>query len=257
MRLHAALLLAFAGTALSGCGTNVGRYFESRGLDLYESVPISVAYGLGLMAQVRATPFAGIGIGYADVTRFGMDDTRYGPVWTEKERGFPVVMYYRVQHYLDRTRRFAGGEPHWRGEDYRARASSWIVIPGFPRDGDFVMPLPGPLDPPGVVPFTYEPWLAALPAYVRNAPWHYPDIRWWELVNVEAGVVLGPIGLRVGVSGLQLVDFVLGIFLLDFPGDDVRNFPVIWPDPHARPSFEPAPADAGGKVESAAKTDGG
>lgn len=229
--------------ATLGCSTNIGRYGESRALDFLDIVPVSVAGGLGAMAQVRATPFVGLGLGYANVVRLGSDEQRFGPIWTEKERGIPVIVYYRVQTYEDRKRRFSGGDPIWWDETYRSRGNSWIILPGFPRDGEYLVPLPGPFDPPERHLWTIDPWLPYVPPYAIRAPWHFPDWAWWNFLNVEAGVVAGPVGVRVGISPIQALDFVLGIFLVDFVLDDPRTFPILWPDPDAAPSFPDAPAN--------------
>lgn len=236
-------LLLCALVSAAGCGTNLARYGHSRALDLMDSVPVSVAGGIGLLAQVRATPLVGLGIGYANTTRVGSDDQRFGPIWTEKERGFPIVTYYRVQTYDGREGRWAGGDPIWWSETYRARASSWIVLPGFPREGDVLVPMPGPTDPPVRDLWNFEPWLPFKPAYHHRAHWHWPWFSWTNLLNVEAGIVAGPVGLRLGVSPIQLVDFVGGLFLLDFALDDVRSYPILWPDPDAPPSFPDDPGD--------------
>jgi len=232
-------LLLCGSLALAGCSTNLGRYGHSRALDLMDSFPASVATGMGLLAQVRVTPLVGIGLGYANTTRYGTDDQRFGPVWTEKERGIPIVSYYRIQIYLDREDRWSGGNPLWWPEAYRARASSWIVLPGFPREGDVLVPIAAPLDPPDEDLWNFEPWLPITAAYHSPVHWHWPDYSWTNLLNVELGVVLGPVGARLGVSPIHLVDFIFGIFRFDFAMDDVRTFPVLWPDPDAPPSFPP------------------
>jgi hypothetical protein len=246
-RIHRALLL-LAVTAICGCaGTNLERYGRSRALDFADSLPVSVAGGLGLLVQARVTSLAGIGLGYANTTRYGFDDQRFGPVWSEKERGVPVLSYYRVQHYEGREKRWSGGDPKWWSESYRARASSLIVLPGFPREGDVLVPIPGPLDAPAVDLWNFEPWIPFFNAYHHRAPWHWPGFSWVNLTNVEVGIVLGPVGLRLGVSPIQLVDFIGGIFLYDFALDDIRSYPVLWPDPDATPSFpaEPSATPAG------------
>ncbi len=236
-RAHSAVLLLLS-LALAGCrGTNLGRYGSSRALDFMDSIPVSVGGGLGLLAEVRATPFVGLGIGYADMVRAGIDDQRFGPLWTEKERGYPIVTYYRIQAYVDREDRWSGGDANWRDEEYRGRGSSWIILPAFPRDGESFVPLPGPLDKPERELWNFDPWLPFTPPYVQWVAYEWPLYSWVNILNVEVGVDVGVVGLRVGVSPIQLLDFVGGIFLFDFARDDVREYPTLWPDPEAETSF--------------------
>lgn len=230
--LCASLLLA-----TSACGTNLSHYGQSRALDLMDVIPISFAGGIGLLAQARVTPLCGIGIGYANTIRVGSDDQRYGPLWHEKERGIPIFRYYRIEAYEDFEVRWPGGDPLWWYEDRRARAVSYLFLPGYIRDGDFLTPLPSPLDPAETDLWTFRSWLAGWPPYVIRVPWNWPPYSRWNMLNVEAGVVAGPVGVRLGVCPLQVFDFVLGLFRVDLACDDVRIFPVLWPDPDAEPSF--------------------
>ncbi len=61
-------------------------------------------------------------------------------------------------------------------------------------------------------------------AYVPFGPWSNQDgeggFEWPLSLDVEASVHLGYLGVRAGVSPLQLVDFVLGWFGADLGGDD-------------------------------------
>lgn len=219
------LLLALATTPLlGGCSAH---YAKSRGLDLMDAVPISAGAGLGLLAEVRATPYVGLGLGYANSWRVGTDEQRLGPLWWEKERGIPVWRYYRHQNYLEETSRWSGGHLRFR-EERRNRAASLIVAPGMVREGLV--------------------WFPIYPPYMITKHWEWPNWSGWDLLNVEAGVFLGVVGIRVGVSPFQLIDFILGLATIDLAEDDVRDEPLRWPDPGAGPpSFddvEPVPSGA-------------
>jgi len=183
-----------------------------------DSIPLSAGAGLGLSAEVRATPYAGLGIGYANDWRFGTDEQRLGPVWYEQERGIPIWRYYRHQNYLEETDRWSGGHERFR-VDRRNRAASLIVAPGMVRDGLV--------------------WFPIYPPYMITKHWEWPNWSAWDLLNVEAGVFLGVVGVRVGVSPFQLIDFILGLATIDLADDDIRTDYIQWPDPGATPaSFE-------------------
>ncbi|MBL8768898.1 MAG: hypothetical protein JNL94_16115, partial [Planctomycetes bacterium] len=74
----------------------------------------------------------------------------------------------------------------------------------------------------------------------------------------EIGAFAGVIGVRVGISPLQFLDFVAGLTTWDPVGDDFQKLRVRWPDPGSPPSFEddedgyitPAEGDEGTAEES-------
>lgn len=214
-------LLLLAATLAAGCQSpEARRYGLSRVLDLVDVLPVSVGAGIGLAAEIRATPVVGIGLGYADDWRAGTDELRFGPLWWEEERGIPLYRYYRFQDYEDRLARIPGGIPEL-PDHHRYRASSAVFVPGFPQDSLF--------------------WFPLFPPYYLPASWTWTDWTAMELLNVEAGVFLGVVGIRVGVAPLQALDFVVGLFTLDMAGDDVRrDVAPRWPEPDvAPPSFPP------------------
>ena len=86
--LFGALLLLLAST---GCTTRVGRYGQSRVFDMADVLPASFASGRGLAVEVNATRFVGVGLGWADVWRYGFDEGRMGPFWREEIRALPPI----------------------------------------------------------------------------------------------------------------------------------------------------------------------
>lgn len=208
-RVASVLLL----TATFGC-----QYAEDRALDLYDAIPISVAAGYGASIEARLTPYLGLGAGWNQAWRAGMDEQRFGPLWWEKERGIPILRYYRYQDYLGRCERWSGGDPIWWGELKRKRASSFLIAPGMSRDGEFLFPL--------------------LPPYYIRSPWEWPKWAFVNVLNAEVGVFAGVIGVRVAISPLQFLDFVAGLTTWDPAGDDYQKLRVRWPDPGSEPSFE-------------------
>lgn len=223
-------------TLATGCSSSsVGRYFEARALDLTDVVPISVAVGYGLSAEARVTPFVGLGLGWAENTRYGRDNLRFGPVWWEKERGIPILRYWRYQDYEGRETRIAIGDRHWWDQQSRVIGNTLIVIPGVRRDGDLWFPFLPPY-------FIKENWEWT---YWSKEPINLLHFAWAiEILNAEVGVFLGCVGVRVGVGPVQALDFLLGLFTIDFVGDDPHEHHVVWPDPDAPPSFPPEDAEA-------------
>lgn len=219
------LLLVLGLPALcSGCNTAVGQYGTARALDLLDVVPFSLAVGYGISAEVRMSPYLGLGAGLANNWRIGMGVQRFGPVWYEKERGIPVWRYYRLQTYQGKASRISGGDPHFHDHERRYRASSLIVFPGMSREG--------------------QVWWPFYPPYFIKAPAEWPGWSLFELLDLEAGLFAGVVGARLALSPLQFVDFVLGVFTLDPAHDDPRTLPPLWPDPKAPASFQdddPAP----------------
>lgn len=242
MKLRTLSLLALSVLFFVGCGSpfrrwglathnldeTIGQYGKARALDLLDVAPISLAGGYGISVQFRITPFYGQGIGYTNNWRVGSGEQRFGPLWYEKERGIPIVGYYRFQSYQGVESRIPGGDPHYFDETSRYRANLLRIFPGMSREGRI--------------------WWPFIPPYHLKAEFEWPTWSLWSLLNVEAGVFAGVVGVRAGVSPLQVVDFVLGIFTLDFANDDPRTLAPLWPDPAAAPSFGPEAAGPGPSV---------
>ncbi|MFG0320545.1 MAG: hypothetical protein ACF8XB_24955 [Planctomycetota bacterium JB042] len=182
------LTLALLG--LAGCGTPAGDYWTARALDLADAVPVSFANGVGLGAEVRVTPFVGVGAGWAEVERYGFDAGRSGPRWSEREWGIPLWSYERVGRTLEDAESWPGGDPEEAGDVF-ARAATFVVWPQRACRDDGVA------------------------------------ARWsaWEALDVEVGLVLGFLGLRVGFSPLQTVDLLAGLLDHDPAGDDPEVAP--------------------------------
>ncbi|MFH0943812.1 MAG: hypothetical protein V2A76_01330 [Planctomycetota bacterium] len=215
--------LGYYGTTLGSIGTSLGNYGKARALDLLDVAPVSLAVGYGISAQFRATPFFGQGIGHTNNWRVGTGEQRFGPLWYEKERGFPIIGYYRFQSYQGVESRIPGGDPIYFDETSRYRASLLRIFPAMSREGQI--------------------WYPFLPPYHIKAAFEWPRWSIWNLLNVEAGVFAGVVGVRAAVSPLQIVDFVLGIITLDFANDDPRILRPLWPDPAAPSSFGQGGAD--------------
>jgi hypothetical protein len=195
--MRAATLAVGLASAAAGCGS----WWESRALDLWDVVPVAVEYDkeLGFSASARATPFIQTGLGVygidtTSVNSWGMGLGRWGPAW--KEAAVHVLIGTLEQQIIE-------GEPWPGGPDGRygevhegslARQSGNLLV---------FLPTAGIQHPP---PPPEDMW-AKLP------PWH-------GILDCEAHVFLGLVGMRLGFAPLQLPDFLLGFLGIDFVGDD-------------------------------------
>lgn len=91
--------------------------------------------------------------------------------------------------------------------------------------------------------------LGPVPARTLGGPWAYSlGLDPGTALDAELEAHLGYVGLRIGASPLQAIDWLLGWFLLDAAGDDLhrrlegKTFPA--PPPPAEPASQPAPARA-------------
>jgi hypothetical protein len=224
MRRAASLALALALVLLAGttgCTTRIGRYGQSRLLDLNDAVPIALSSGPGLLVHARVTEFVGVGAGYADVYCFGFDDARLGPYWYEEHSAIPLVNDIRRQTYPEDGDRWPGGWFKDQIEHQRYRANTFVFLPGLAKDG------------------------SNLPPMGEDAEWQWPRFAPWDRGRVEVGVVVLFAGARVGVAPLQAIDFLAGLVGFDPADDDVGYMPQE-KDSAAEIEGTTAPADSTG-----------
>ncbi|MCB9897094.1 MAG: hypothetical protein H6825_03705 [Planctomycetes bacterium] len=258
---------ALALLATAGC-TSPGAYWRSRGADLLDVVPMSIAHGWGIGISAQATPLLQVGLGITPIVsqRYGYDDRYIHGIWNEYQAGFPWSMFVADLDAIglvsvpDRPRHigfFEGGgitllyrwqvlrdAPSGEGERngyYEPNITSWGRHPPLTRESMGALIIPGA-----------RRWLefhdlrleqgdddltAVLGSPMRATLWGttregVPASRAWDLFELDA--FLGPIGARIGVRPIEFVDFVLGIFFLDPLLDDLPT-PI---------EFEPRPRDA-------------
>lgn len=253
-RLPSALLLlgllALGGLA-SGC-QQVSAYTRSRTLDLLDAVPMSVGWGWGVTASIKATPCFQFGLGLSPLVdqRFGFEDRRLWGYWHEFEADFPwsiwltdissvpprppdadvgrlfgdgPPIFYRWQ--LDRDAPL--GEGHHRGR-YEPQPRQWGRNPPYGREegGGFIVPaFRRKLDWHDLhLEQGDNETMHALSAPDRATLWQVsrdgPDEpQAWDLF--EADVFAGIVGLRLGFRPVEVADFFLGIIGIDFMNDDV------------------------------------
>jgi len=195
-----AIQSALVALALTGCATPAARYAGSRALDLFDVFPLSGRSGVGLYMSARATPFLGAGIGAYDALACGMGPRRWGPVWEEEGSGIGPV-YCVDESLLSR-----------RGKDLAN--SNLIQLPEWPAGPDALFE-----EAPG---WRSRGHVALVLPYLvrRDGDWaKLPP--WYSLLDCEADAFIGVIGLRIGFSPGEIVDFLAGLFGLDPSGDDI------------------------------------
>ncbi len=182
----------------SGCSGPVSRYLKSRGLDLWDCVPISVSKGLGGGVFGKVTPFVTPALGAYDSTAYGMASRRWGGSWGEAGIGFLLMSGWGDQYEREREdivfpSRFPGG-PDVRYNEGNVPNGTYFsrnvmnILMVFPME-------------------THE--------VVRETP------SWHSWLSAEAAVFIGVVGIRVGVCPDQVFDFFAGLFGFDPFGDDI------------------------------------
>lgn len=249
--LLALLLLLAASGVLPAC-RQVSAYGRSRTLDLLDTVPVSVGWGWGISASVEATPCFRLGLGLSPVVswRAGYEDRRLWGQWHEFEAAFPWTIWltdvskvperpeganegrlfgdglplmYRWQ--LDRDAPLGEGEHRGRWEPqlrqwgrnppYGRETGGGLVIPAFRRQLAWTDLHLQQGDDEGLRAIA-APDRATLWIVSRDGP---DELRAWD--RLEADLFLGIAGLRIGLRPVEGLDFLLGIFGLDFAADDV------------------------------------
>jgi len=252
IRLRRALFpIACAAGLLGGC-SQVSSYSRSRGLDLLDTFPMSIAWGGGVSVSVEGTPCLRAGLGLTPVVsdRFGFEDRRLWGTWNEFEAPFPWVLWLNDITSIpprpvgaDIGRPFGDGPPlmylwqldrdaplgegHHRGR-WEPQIQQWGEHPPYGREsgGGFVIPAyrrrldwrdlhlqQG--DNEGLHALA-APDLSTLWIVSRDGP---EEPQAWDLFQVD--VFAGCVGLRVGFRPVEGVDFLLGIVGIDLLGDDV------------------------------------
>ncbi len=196
---HFVMLLVIP--CLWGCASP-WRYWKSRALDLWDVLPVSVQKGGGLSASAGVTPFVRTGLGFYFSTEppnsYGMALGRWGPVW--KENGYHFLVATVEEQELEGDPWPGGPDGRYCNPDEkklaRSRMNLLVVLP---------------VDPD------------------HEAGGHFARVRfppWYSWLDSEAEVFVLFFGIRVGVSPLQLVDFLAGFLGLDPLGDDVPPRPA-------------------------------
>ncbi len=277
MRLPAALA---AGLMLLSAGcASWPAYGRSRAADAADVLPVSLAWGYGLSASVKATPLFNLGLGLSPVVsgRFGYEDRTFYGVWHEYQTAFPwtlwlddlgsvpprpyganddrptgdgVPIMYRWQVMKDGPGGEGYSSAHWepvlrrwgRSPPVARESGGAFVVPEYRRAINWrdLRLEQGDEEPLNKL---GTPEVATLWEATRDGP----DLpRAWDLF--EADLFLGIVGLRIGVRPLEFGDFLAGIVGFDPAGDDIEettfNEPRDVPLPAAKQPPAPPPAPA-------------
>jgi hypothetical protein len=177
-------------------GQLVGGYLADRAGDIIDIVALDVGIGGWLGARVHVGQLAHLGLGYEDADRYGW---HYGE-WLD---GRPESHFYPPASFID-----TGGHD--------------TVIPPLHHGARKVPPSEMHEPAPGHACWFLFPFLCD-----QDLKEPASEGILWGL-DVEASVQAPGIGIRVGVSPGEALDFVAGIFGLDLAGDDTLSRP---PDP--------------------------
>jgi len=272
--LAASLMLLSAGCA------GWPAYGRARAADAADVIPVSVAWGYGVSASVKATPLFDLGLGLSPVVsgRYGYADRTFHGVWHEYQTPFPwtiwlddlggvpprpyganddrplgdgVPIMYRWQVMKDGP----GGEgydnAHWepvlrrwgRNPPVARESGGAFLIPEYRRAINWrdLRLEQGDEEPLNEL---GTPELATLWEATRDGP----DLpRAWDLFEVD--LFAGIIGLRLGVRPLEFCDFLVGIVGFDPAGDDIDE--TTFNEPRAD-SLTPGPGAPAAPVPAAA-----
>jgi hypothetical protein len=197
-----AVALAIATSLAAGC-SGTKHYLAARGLDLWDVLPVSVQTNFFQLeevpmmpgapeASVRITPLFQTGLGGHGAKSYGMALGRWGPVWTEM--GIHAVIISMEGHEINRSDNWPGGpDQRYLGEPEEGKLGR-----GQANLLGFIPIMPG---------FHPPPDSPILP-------------RWYAWADSDVHVFAGFVGLRLGFSPAQAVDFLCGLLGFDPLGDD-------------------------------------
>ncbi|MCI0342602.1 MAG: hypothetical protein L0216_15920 [Planctomycetales bacterium] len=198
------LILSLA--AAPGCA-ELGNYFKNRARDFGEIFRLQVGLGVGLGASARLAGVADVGVGG------GFADHRMGVGWVygsgyafSRERLADGEVFFPFTMLGDGEGGTLGRGWHSSSEATESgkaarRHVCYLALPGL---------------------FAHEPDgpLLWTPRGVEDHPWSHV-----HALDIEAGLYLGFVVVRAGVSPGEFLDFLLGWFGLDIAGDDTRLRP--------------------------------
>jgi hypothetical protein len=201
MRGHriAAAVAVLGATDILGAGcSGANRYLESRALDLWDIVPVSVRAGLGADVSVRATAFLGTGLGAYEADAAGLAPGRWGPSWRDGAADLIFWTGKRMSLAGSRGPR-DGPRPRWPGgPDPRWLQKGGAGLERQTGNVFLVFPVPAA-------------WWSGTPVIPP----------WYSWLDVETEVFLGVAGVRLGLCPVEIADFLAGLVGLDLLGDDV------------------------------------
>lgn len=194
-----ALLVALL--ALTACQTTLGGYLEDRAHDTLDVFPMSVGTGPGLYAGVRVTAFFGTAIGLESTHRHGWRRANWNSRNTYEELARPGSWDESAHGLL----LFWG-----RSNDRRPKDKEKYYL------GNALF----------VIPLDYGTVVKRSSSGEKPTGFTLQDVQFdvdlGTSLDCEAEIHLGYVGLRFGLSPVQLADWLAGWFQVDFADDD-RN----------------------------------
>ena len=223
MRLRMLAALGLASALGGGCNTAVGNYFANRARDFGECWRAQAGIAVGFGAGVKALGLVDTGFGGGNWVSGLAVGVAYGEVFPQTEpETTPFVMQGSLLVFSATFRNnFRGIYPRRdpvTGAKEPQRADYGVVRAS-------------------IVPFllswrsfdnaeskSVDAWIWSPPPAADDGA--LPPPRWWRearlhAFDVEAHACLGVLGVHVGFSPGEFVDFLLGWFGLDIAGDDV------------------------------------
>lgn len=171
-------------------------YLKNRGADLLDIVTLEVGAGVGAHVGLKVTDAVGVVLGYNEQTVYALHG-RYAGTGTRSSRGFLALAQSRIQDSGAEMVPLVGNEPY-----YSDTGGGYLVV-SDPLSNIFPVPLMGatPRDP----------------LVDQKERWEQRLHRTFD-VYAEASV---GIGMHVGVSPGDFLDFLLGWFGVDLAGDEI------------------------------------
>ncbi len=202
MRKRTLLFIISAVICCSGCAP-FSVYIKDRGLDFIDCFRADIGVGIGVDVHVKVADLISLGFGVSGLDKVGMKGRHVGR-WKDVHASLLIIGFVNVgrpvdEKYID-VKRYLNGEiieykrTHIVGGyqtiSYMGINSGPLILPGF---FSHESPPAEPLDP-------FEDMVNAF--------------------DVEVGATAGVVGVRLGFSFGQFLDFITGWFGADIAKDD-------------------------------------
>jgi len=164
-------------------------YLKNRRYDALDTIILTADAGTGVSSYIHAGPI-GIGVGYWDGYTFGLE--RKANVGTSEEwyLGYPINIFSELYGRHSVSNIITCGYQVYQKNIMEYQRQYEFIITGFNHTG-------------------YDGYRAE-------------NICWIEYFSLEvSGRIF--IGFKLGINPAELLDFVLGLFLIDIASDDIKS----------------------------------
>ena len=185
------ILAGAAVLVLSAVGCDANTYFKDRGHDFLDMFSVDVAGGAGVGVHGKAAIF-NTGLGYGQMYHVGLMENQGKQNWFDVRPEVQSDVIIRTNSGLMK------GEPNAFKDN--AFKLSWL------NSADRMN--------------NHKCWFIHVPGMKADSA--EPDIKWWDILDCELSANL-LVGARAGARPGQAIDFILGIFTVDFVGDDCAS----------------------------------